>query len=83
MESKRHTEEEDFCDYSNHTMNNDDDNDMVTCIVGPLHHTLRASEPIGKLNLVVELCDLEIIWMRKGVMMKASKGNDDINDGIG
>ena len=25
MESKRHTEEEDFCDYSNHTMNNDDD----------------------------------------------------------
>ena len=82
MNSLRHTEEEDCCDYSNHTMNNDGD-DVVTCIVGPLHHTLRASEPIGKLNLVVELCDLEIIWMRKGVMMKASKGNDDINDGIG
>ena len=82
MNSLRHTEEEDLYDYSNHTMNNDDD-DRVTCIVGPLHHTLRASEPIGKLNLVVELCDLEIIWMRKGVMMKASKGNDDINDGIG
>ena len=82
MNSLRHTEEEDCCDYSNHTIKNDDD-DMVTCIVGPLHHTLRASEPIGKLNLVVELCDLEIIWMRKRVMMKASKGNDDINDGIG
>ena len=82
MDSLRHTEEEDLCDYSNHTMNNDDD-DVVTCIVGPLHHTLRASEAIGKLNLVVELCDLEIIWMRKRVMMKASKGNDDINDGIG
>ena len=67
MDSLRHTEEEDCCDYSNHTMNNDDD-DRVTCIVGPLHYTLRASEAIGKLNLVVELCDLEIIWMRKRVM---------------
>ena len=82
MDSLRHSEEEDCCDYSNHTMNNADD-EVVTCIVGPLHHTLRTSEPIGKLNLVVELCDLEIIWMRKRVMMKASKGNDDINDGIG
>ena len=48
-------------------MNNDDD-DVVTCIVGPLHYTLRASEPIGKLNLVVELCDLGIILMRKREM---------------
>ena len=48
-------------------MNNEDD-DVVTCIVGPLHYTLRASEPIGKLNLVVELCDLGIILMRKREM---------------
>ena len=31
---------------------------MVTCVVSPLHDTLRASQSIGKLYLVVELCDL-------------------------
>ena len=31
---------------------------MVTCVVSPLHDTLRASQSIGKLHLVVELCDL-------------------------
>ena len=33
---------------------------VITCIVSPLHDTLRAGQSIWKLNFVVELCDLEI-----------------------